>query len=128
MKSLESIATNVAKEVLKSKGSKKRNVNTCLFELLFNQKQKLTRQQCLMEAAKMRFTDVHGEDLNKVFKDDAEVAAAFKKELLTTSNGIDQSFANGQNNASFNNSKYFEGYSLQETKPGSGTYEIVKLK
>lgn len=126
MKNLLEIAQEAANEVLSNSSTRKESVNDALLELLFNQKKSLSRIDLVINIASRRMEQKYGDSLKDQKTEDLQ--KEMKKTIVTVKNGVDQSFANGQNNASFAFNPKFKGYSLQETKTNSGIYTIVEVK
>ena len=126
MKNLLELAQDAANEVLTTTSTRKESVNDSIVELLKNQGKKLSRIDLVLNIAARRMEIKYGDTLKDQKTEDLQ--KEMKKTVVTVKNGVDQSFANGQNNASFQFNPKYKNLDLVETKPNSGIYTIVEKK
>lgn len=102
------LALEATNKNLVTKTSKK-GVNDMLVELLLNKK--LTKNEIIAEISMMRLLDKYPEMTEEQFVTD-EISKEFESINTTVKNGFEQSWAKGQNNASFHFNPQFKQYEL----------------
>lgn len=112
MKNLEKLAIqSTEKNVVKKR--KVKNINESLMEILYKKDVNYTREQLIGLISLERMTKDLGEDkVLKLAEDDEKFTKAIKPYNKTVKNGLDQSFAQGQNNASFHYNPKYNKYKL----------------
>lgn len=108
MKNLAKLALEATNKNLATKTAKK-GVNDMLVELLLNKK--LTKNEIIAEITMMRLLDEMPE-LDEVTFMTEDVQKKFAAINTTVKNGFEQSWAKGQNNASFHYNPSFKQYEL----------------
>ena len=108
MKNLAKLALEATNKNLATKTAKK-GVNDMLVELLLNKK--LTKNEIIAEITMMRLLDEMPE-LDEVTFMTEDVQKKFATINTTVKNGFEQSWAKGQNNASFHFNPSFKQYEL----------------
>ena len=107
MKNLENLALKVTEQNV-TKKRKVKNINESLVEILYKKEGDYTRENLIAIISLKRLqNDVGLEELERLASDEDKFREALKPYNKTVKNGLDQSFAQGQNNASFHyNPKY----------------------
>ena len=122
--------SNIIKEVSTKNSkstSKYLNSNDSLVDILYNKKQKLTRNEIINQMLEMRLiVDFESEEnFVKQVPSKDEQTKIVEKMWKTCKNGIDTSISNSQNNSSFS---YNDKYSHLKLELKNGKYQIVDNK
>ena len=103
------------------KKSSKKNVNECIFEILFEKKPK-SKNEIVTEIALERLQKIHIELTAEQFATE-EIQKEFNSIYVTCKNGFEASICKGHTNASFNYNPLYEKYTFQKTN--NGNFEVV---
>lgn len=114
------LALEATNKNLVTKTSKK-GVNDLLVEMLLNKK--LTKNEIISEISMTRLLDKYPEMTEEQFMTE-EIQKEFNQINTTVKNGFEQSWARGQNNASFHYNENFKQYELIKI----GEQYTIKLK
>ena len=112
MKDLLSMAIAATeKNVVKSSTTK--NINSYLFEILFEKKQKLTKENLIgiISFERMSLKDPQG--LTKI-ENVEQMTKFLKGENITVKNGFETSWSKAQNNSSFHFNETYKNYKLEK--------------
>lgn len=120
MKNLSQLALEATNKNLATKTSKK-GVNDILLEILLEKSK--TKIEIISEISLMRLLE-EKPNLTEVEFGTEEIQKLWNSINTTVKNGFEQSWAKGQNNASFHYNDKFKNYSLIKT---GDKYSIVKI-
>lgn len=122
--------SNIIKEVSTKNAkstSKYLNANDSLVAILYDKKQKLTRNEIINQMLEMRLVVDYETEENfvKEVPSEAERTKIVEKMWKTCKNGIDTSISHSQNNSSFS---YNDKYSHLKLELKNGKYQITDAK
>jgi hypothetical protein len=100
----------------------KKSINDSMFDLLYNQGEKLTRQELITYISYERYENEVAEIDDKIAKQ-LGTDKEWKRINKTVKNGLDTALCNGQTSASFCSNKKYDGY---EIVLEANRYSIVK--
>ncbi len=108
---LEMAILSTEKNVVKSKTT--RNINSYLHEILFEKKQKLTKENIIGIISFERLQIKSPIELNKI-QTQEEMDKFIKSENITVKNGFETSWCKGQNNSSYHYNVMYKNYKFEK--------------
>ncbi len=108
---LEMAILSTEKNVVKSKTT--RNINSYLHEILFEKKQKLTKENIIGIISFERLKIKSPIELNKI-QTQEEMDKFIKSENITVKNGFETSWCQGQNNSSYHFNEMYKNYKFEK--------------